>query len=300
MDLLVVPADSAFPTEQAPYICTERWDGGAFLTYAYRKGKSRVVPFDLRRPQDAEWPGLEPFRELLDPSPRDQLQDLYQTWFFFGLLAEFLGLNEQDDGERLVEAAQADVELAALYDQCVFVQDNKKYLTGAKALASQSLILTRLLQAKPDIATWANRLFDCLHFTISMLQYRHSPFDDGSSSLVCSIAALGELLGTILFIEAKLGGTIPETPKINISWCRNYVRDGGKLEAQLLGEGWCRSDVEKLRYHYQSLNTVHYLSRPKGSGPKRDHGHCDKNRCLAFQVDMDTLSTSTYSRRLSV
>jgi hypothetical protein len=72
------------------------------------------------------------------------------------LLAEFLGLNEQETGESLVEVAPSQAELADLYEgpeACVFIQDGKQYLNGTKALASCPLIRNRILEANPDGAT---------------------------------------------------------------------------------------------------------------------------------------------------
>jgi hypothetical protein len=82
MDLLTAPADPALPTDPCPYVCPERWKGGPFLTYAQEKGKGMVVPPDLRR-----LPGTErlPCLELIDPTPGEELQALYQTWLLFRL-----------------------------------------------------------------------------------------------------------------------------------------------------------------------------------------------------------------------
>lgn len=289
MDLLIVPADPAFSTDPSPYICSERWDGGPFLTYAYRKGKSRVIPPSLVRPPEDQ---RRPYLELLDPTPQEHLQDLYQTWFFFGLLAEFLGLNTHETGERVLDATRAQRELADLYKTSVFIQDGKQYLTGAMVLTSGPLILSRIRHAGSDATSRITELFACLQFTYTMLNIAiHSPFDD---SIKYSIAALGELLMTTVQMSMRIMN-IPAHIVSGLSgfpWYHNYIKQGGRLEERLLAEGWCRSELEKVKQKYQGLNTVHFLSRLRKVGQRRDHTLCDNNRCVAFQINNITYRTA--------
>lgn len=107
-------------------------------------------------------------------------------------MAEFLGLNEQEDGKHIVDPSQAQAELDALYEESVIVkEDGKECVTGR--------------------------------------------------------------------------------------W----------LESQMLAHGWCPSEVEKVRTQCFGLNALHYVSRLRKIGPRRDHSRCHKLRCLAFQIRMN-------------
>lgn len=50
------------------------------------------------RPSDVPYLGYQ------DPTPQDEIEVFHQTWFFFGLLAEFYSLNQLEDGSRLTDA----------------------------------------------------------------------------------------------------------------------------------------------------------------------------------------------------
>lgn len=48
MDLLLTPADPAFPTEDTPYLAgNKRWERGRFLTYAGPNPHSTVMNLEI-------------------------------------------------------------------------------------------------------------------------------------------------------------------------------------------------------------------------------------------------------------
>jgi hypothetical protein len=53
----------------------------------------------------------------------------------------------------------------------------------------------------------------------------------------------------------------------------------------LLAEGCCQSELNKIRSAYMGLNTVHFLSQLRRTGPKRDHSLCDQHKCFAFRIN---------------
>ncbi|ROV93518.1 hypothetical protein VSDG_06812 [Cytospora chrysosperma] len=129
MDLLLTPADPAFPTGDTPYLAGEkRWNCGHFASYAGPHPRSAI--------------------ESLAALPDEELNGFLQTWLFFGLVAEFLGLNEQEDGKHIVDPSQAQSELDELYNESVIIkEDGKSYITGVKVLALVPLIQERITTA---------------------------------------------------------------------------------------------------------------------------------------------------------
>ncbi|AEO64793.1 uncharacterized protein THITE_2086288 [Thermothielavioides terrestris NRRL 8126] len=287
MDLLVVPSSPTLPVRKAPYVCTEHWDGGKYLDYAARKGRMSTVSPSLRgfvtagaTQTDAEY--LEP----IHPTPQAQQQSFFQTWFFFGLLAEFLGLNEADDGTRQIDEELAKEEIESLYQDFVVVdEDGRRFISGGKLLepGMGSHLMDRFKQTRQGVAHRAKYLHDCLQFTCAMLHTGiHTDFD---RDVLYSIAALGELFCTS-FVTAANFGLLPNgLPHFSLPWSQNYLKPRGELEKHMLENGWCKSEIEKLRWVYQGLGTQHFLSRMRKEEPHGDHTGCSADGCVAFQLD---------------
>jgi hypothetical protein len=281
MDLLIEPVDPAFPTAKAPYVCTKRWDGGPFLSYAHRERKTHIVPALVRFTSD-HWP----------ETPRDtpyseykELEAFYQTWLFFGLIAEFFGLNERcDGGMRHIEPSQAAAEMAAFYDECIVEEDGRKYITGAKVLSSFPLLQKRIQQARPTLLQSTSHLRDCLAVTYQLLQeVRNAWFD---RNVKYSIAALGEfLMYTLRLVLAE--SEFDMDHRLSYAWQRLYLEHRSLLSKKMLAHGWCPSEIERASQCLTGLNTLHYVSRLKRTGIERDHAACTRSRCVALQIDMD-------------
>lgn len=284
MDLLCTPADSSHPVQKTPYVSKEIWDGGPFLTFAHRKDMLRTIPPQLRKDH------LDvPYLELLYPSPQEEQQSFYQTWFFFGLLAEFLSLNELEDGTRPVCSSQSEAEIASLYAYCVFTEDGKRYITGTKIPEFQSLVTTRAKEAKTGVQSRLNHLYECLQYTYVMLNSIHCEFDD---SIRFSIAALAEFF-TVMLQHALAAGTFnAKLPPLAFPWSRGYLRAGGMAETKMLEAGWCKSDIERARAIYEGLHTKHFLSHLDRSLPARDHSKCSVQGCNAAHIDLSNYKPS--------
>ncbi|ROW07396.1 hypothetical protein VMCG_03900 [Cytospora schulzeri] len=129
MDLLLVPADPAFPTDDTPYLAGDkRWEHGHFPTYAGCGHISIIAN--------------------LKTLTREGLNGFLQRWLFFGLAAEFLGLNEQEDGTYIIDPSQAEYELGFLYENSlVLKEDGDIYITGVSILALVPIIQQRIVAA---------------------------------------------------------------------------------------------------------------------------------------------------------
>jgi hypothetical protein len=285
MDLLLLPADPAMAASKACYVGGERWDGGHYLTYPVRKGRMDTVPFILRKAHK----GLvhsEPFSLLQIPIPRQEMEEFYQTWFFFGLAAEFLGLNEQEDGRRLVDAAIAQQELSELYRCCIREENDKSYLTGTSILASTGLIIDRIRQIKPikDMEIRINYLRQCLCLTVDMLA---SPPPKGDwkfeESFRYSILGLAELFRFEIFTGFAFENLNLDGDLFAIRTGVGFAANGSELERNLLEAGHCRSDVEVLR-QFNQINTKYYISNLKIPSVLKNHSTCTARRCLAAQI----------------
>ncbi|KIH91208.1 hypothetical protein SPBR_01294 [Sporothrix brasiliensis 5110] len=306
MDLLLVPPDATLSRQRARYVCTEQWDGGAFFTYARRQGRMRTIPARLRQyttptsasTSDVDLRGEDEFTEPVWQTPQAEQEAFLQTWLFFGLLAEFFGLNEDGSGERLVDADTAQTEIAALYKD--YVQDatdesgtRSNYLTGAPMLLAKDAplrIVARLRLAGPNIEQRVQHLHRCLTFSCSLLHGAiHAAFDP---ALKTSIAALGELLSTGFATACALQRIPRAGVSFSFAWADRYLEPHSTLEQHMLARGWCISDVERIRSTHQGLGTRHYLSHMRTRGPARDHSSCSKDGCVAFQIDASTYRPS--------
>jgi len=89
MDLLPSPTGKSI-LGQTPYAAGNlRWDGGAFLTYACRRGWLANVPPHLRK---CDCQALWRDRQSFSPIKQKEKEAFLQTWLFFDLLAELYGL----------------------------------------------------------------------------------------------------------------------------------------------------------------------------------------------------------------
>lgn len=291
MDLLCEPASPATPPRKTPYVCDELWDGGPFKTYPIRKGKVGLVPPHLRH---FLGPGTfpEPYHEMLYPTPKEDIQPFLQTWLWFGLLAEMLGLNEVSNGVRLVESTIAAEGIRNLYASTVYTgdDDGKQYISAKEVLNSARLIAERQRLA-PNLLERLIYIRDCLQYVNLMI-----PSALNLDEIVrYSICALGEYFSTGL--ASMVGQSNPkiEVPNLAFSWHQNYMKSGGTIDEGMLQRGWCPSETEKIRSQFQGLQTMHHISQLQKSNASQDHLNCTRHLCTAFQMDIETYQPSHVS-----
>lgn len=291
MDLLCEPNSPAAPPRKTPFVCKEDWDGGPFLTYAVRKGMARVVPPRLRHHLGGDTSN-EPYLEVIHPTPKEEIQPFVQTWLWFGLFAEMLGLNETSPGHRMVEDTLATAEIRKLYEVCVSAaeEDGNRYISAKSVLESSQIIAerTRLVPDKRERFTYMR---DCLQFA-SLMTLSISVLDE---TVRYSICALGEYFSTGLFQAITLSNPKVDVPIVGFSWHQNYMRSGGTMDKQMLQQGWCPSEVEKLRSQFTGLNTMHHIAQLQRPNANQDHSNCTRHLCTAFQMDIETYKPSHLS-----
>ena len=270
MDLLLTPADPAFPVDDVPYLAGDgRWDCGPFLTY---RDRDILAGMTSQR-----------------PLTHDHMLGLLQTWFFFGLLAELLGLNEQQDGTHIIDQDQANAELDVIYEESVFArEDGHKYITGAKALALVPLIQERLTTTARSVGNFESRwryIVNCFEFVRRCIRglgtQRKLDYN-----IKYSLAALVDMTSIACQSTVK---TMDPVPSLTLDKCwliaGEYVHC---FKEQMLTHGWCPSEIERIWAYPYGLNTIHYISHLKKSGPTRNHSRCQKHMCSAFQISMNS------------
>lgn len=271
MDLLITPNDPAFETEDVPFFPdAERWGGERFLTYGTRRRLHTV--------------------EECEELSSDALHGFMQTWLFFGLLAEMLGLNELPGGLHALDPVDAKRERDVLYKECILEKEyGRTILSGRKALESGPLMVQRTRMAAAVTGGTRARLEyldQCLELVARQVAIPAltSKID---RRVRFSIAALGELFAMALqtFVSSR---SLPMQLKApSMAWTYGYLAEGCELEASLLHHGWCISEVEKIRSEWHGLNSMHYVSRLKKTGLRRDHTGCHRYGCSAFQIQME-------------
>ncbi|PNP50070.1 hypothetical protein THARTR1_09202 [Trichoderma harzianum] len=291
MDLLCEPSSPATPPRKTPYVCTEAWDGGPFLTYPVRKGMARVVPPRLRHHLGAK-ASNEPYLEVIHPTPKEEIQPILQTWLWFGLLAEMLGLNETLPGHRIIEDDLATEEIRKLYEVCVSAaeEDGKRYISAKSVLESSQIIAERM-KLVPDRRERFTYMRDCLQFA-SLMMLSISDLDE---TVRYSICALGEYFSTGLFQAIVQSTPKIDVPVVGFSWHQNYMQSGGTMDKQMLQQGWCPSEIEKLRSQFQGLHTMHHIAQLQRPNANQDHSNCTRHLCTAFQMNIETYKPSHLS-----
>ncbi|TQW00868.1 HET domain-containing protein [Cordyceps javanica] len=281
MDILPLPRDPTFPTPETPYLSAEDWDFGPYRTFLHRKYQDLGLSEVPHLPTDHALLTL-PLQRIFDAVPAAKLQSFVQTWLYFGILAEFLSLNELEDGRRLVSLEQAREEMAILYREYSKDGDNGKLLTGVHILGQTDTFVERVRLAG-DLGPRFHYLHQCL--TRSVLIVNNS-FNQLDYSIRYSIAALSELFMTNIYASSHLVSPRIVLPIASFNWFRDYLKAGNDVEKQMLSVGWCPSEIEKLRNLFQGVASLHYVTRLRPRTAPSDHVNCTNYACRAFQIDI--------------
>lgn len=296
MDLLCEPGSPATPPRKTPYVCHEDWDGGPFYTYPIRKGKVRVVPPRLRSFLGIDV-SAEPYLETLYPTQKEEIQPFLQTWLWFGLLAEMLGLNEISPGVRNVEDSLAAEEIRKLHENCTSTtavngnDDGGDRYISASVVLNVAPIIAERIQLVPDKRERLTYMRDCLQFA-SLMMLSASNVDE---TVRYSICALGEYFSTWLFRTISQSNPKIDVAIVGFSWHQNYMQSGGTMDKQMLQRGWCPSETEKIRSQFQGLQTMHHIAQLQRPNATQDHSNCTRHLCTAFQMDVETYQPSHVS-----
>ncbi|OAA60851.1 HET domain protein [Cordyceps fumosorosea ARSEF 2679] len=283
MDFLPLPKDPTFPTPETPFLSSQNWDFGPFRGFLDRKYQDLGLTNAPQLPTTHALLTL-PLQRIFDAVPAAKLQSFVQTWLFFGLLAEFLSLNELEDGTRLVSLDQAREEMAELYREFSTTgDDGQKLLTAAPILGKADMFVERVKLAG-ELAPRFHYLHACLTRSVQVV---NNTFNQLDYAIRYSVAGLGELFMTNIYASSHLVTPRIVLPTSSFNWFRDYLRAGNDVEKHMLSVGWCPSEVEKLRNLFQGVASLHYVTRLRPRTRPGDHVRCANYACRAFQIDIE-------------
>jgi hypothetical protein len=276
MEFLLSPTHRGNPPISipgTPYVAEERYDGGPWISYLSRNGKVNNTfngsSFDFMEHVRAE---------SVNPTPVKEKESLLQTWLYFGLIAEFVGINAGDntrpakhqDSEKLVE--QIYDSLLVRGDGQTWVRLDVDHLEGFLAMGKAHL------PQDPDAREKRyNHLNECLTCTHQVLANLLKEFNHAIKS---SIAALGELFTHSLGAELE---RLQVPRSFGRNWGRGFLNEEAK--ASMKEHGWCVSDITRAEAKYQSVQTLSIVRMLDKSLPARDHSRCTDSTCEAYQIN---------------
>ncbi|KAE8442357.1 hypothetical protein EG329_003428 [Mollisiaceae sp. DMI_Dod_QoI] len=273
MEFHILPVHRGDPPIQVPrtpYLCTERYDGGPWLSYPARKGKAakyKAGPFDY----------LDYARsERLDPTPIKEQESFFQTWLYFGLIAEFLGANCNDPAND----PTSNELVKRIYDETLVQDGDQTYVKLDVACLGKFLAMGRA-RLSPDPLVRRQHyehVTNCLTYVHPLITTVPKEFN---WSVKWSISALGELF-TIALRAAFEALQVPSD--FSRHWANGFLNDEAK--ASMREHGWCRSDIARAEAKYQSIQ-AHYIARMLDKSlPPRDHSQCTDSTCKSYQINL--------------
>ena len=243
-----------------PCVSTVPFDGGDFRTYGERRGQNWLVFQGQQRNRLDIQVRLEQ-----EPPPTREQEDLFQTWFFFGLLQTILGPSYklgdwigEADAERWVSTQP----LMQHLERTLRFSDRKhlsaKKQTLARTAECLRLIAVLLPTARPDFE-WRVRT---------------------------SIASVCELFANAVITAHRAldldSSYLPHLSNHYAAGFEAHVKD------DMLKAGWCPSEIAAMTAKFVSVQTLWLLSRIDKSNLARDHSSCTTRMCRYYQIDPAT------------
>lgn len=210
-----------------------------------------------------------------------------------------MSLNELEDGSRVISLDQARDEMAGLYREFSTQSNNRKLLTSVSVL-TKSDVFTERVRLAGDIAPRFHYLHACLTRSVLII---NTCFHQLVFSIRYSMAGLGEIFMTTLYAASHLVTPKIVLPAARFNWFRDYLKAGGDVEKQMLGVGWCPSEIEQLRNLFQGVSSLHYVTRLRSRTEPGDHLDCTHYASAHFRftsqstnrvMSPETVNMTTY------
>lgn len=263
--------DPPISVPRTPYIAKERYDGGPWLSYPARKGKLTNML------KNGSLDIIEYARsERVNPTPLQETESFFQTWLYFGLIAEFTGANSAN--EHGADGSSNEV-LDRLYS--IILDKDERFARLDKECLDEFLALARARTFPHLEARKAHyeHLTLCLSYAYSCAAHFPPEFNH---AVRCSIAALGELFMTTVNFALDMVGL----PKMGRDWKIGFLNHESR--ASMVKHGWCPSDIARAEAKYSYIQTLYMMRMLDKSLPKRDHTKCTPSACNLYQINNGT------------
>ena len=228
------------------------YEGGIFLDYP----RSQGLNFDHKGQ----------FVALRSKHHYD-LNGFLQSWLFFGLLENIMGMH--------IQAADF-----VYRDSC-----GSEYITTAKLLDYFKLWkrrdYTRKECEKQEILRITTPQLRKAYSVVSNLLMQSGADNEVDSDLLLSLQLIGQALTTAR-LPLYLGAvqTAQERESLFLKWGNSSL-----MRAHMIESGWCRSLVAAI--HAKTIDVQFFASSLKPSKAHKDHTTCSERKCLANEISED-------------
>ncbi|CZR51503.1 uncharacterized protein PAC_01380 [Phialocephala subalpina] len=273
MEFHLLPVHRGDPPIQVPrtqYVCTGLYDGGPWLSYPARKGKAEKF-------KDGTFDLMDYSRsERINPTPIKEQESFFQTWLYFGIIAEFMGVNSEDS---INDPTSAEV-IRSIYSEILDPDGDQTYVKLDVACLEKLLVMGRIRLSSDPVVRRQH-----YEHVIRCLAYMHpiiiSVPDEFDYSIKWSIAALGELF--MVSVRAALQA-LHAPSDFARSWGNKFLNKDAKRS--MMEHGWCRSDIARAEAKYQGIQSLYIARMLDKSLPPRNHSQCTNSACKSYQINM--------------
>lgn len=197
------------------------------------------------------------------PTPTRDLEIFFQTWLFFGLLADILsGLFRH---ETFVSKSQRDDSLVISTKQLQTLTEQRFQLVRTLDKAKQKYIYLHAIQ--------------CIDLALTTLSVADKNFN---SNVKNSIASVAELVGSAVNI-AHLG-TFPGSVGCRRPPTNNFLTR--EMKAAMVAANWCPNDITRSIDKFASIELLYFLSKIKKPTGIANHQNCTEMCCFAHSISL--------------
>lgn len=284
MECLLLPTEPTGSLAKIPFYDTYRYDGGYWSTFPRRfRESTQSIP----KPENEDDIRLL-YRILLKSLSHLEFKSFVQAWLFFGLVSEMTGGNYLDD--VTVEGLSPTIQPGAVIED-IYKGMTLREVHGTQFHVTSAGLLQRMERAWSPLPGTINYI---LRRVLNMQRFLSQAFimfncleEEFVQDLRYSIGATLELISRATFIALRRLGLPQVQQLVPFNWSKDYYLMAS-VQNRMLSNGWCISDLTRIKEKFKSLQTLHFLSHLDRSRPERVPGHrmCSQTECHAYQIDM--------------
>ncbi len=254
MDHLPYPENHARGPIEIPFVCTEDYDGGDFLTYPERAGWN-------------DYPVYGWGNAIQEDRDSEKYIAFLQTWLFCGLIFAMFG-------KRLTAK-----------------DFQRKSATSNQLVISTEFLLPLVTQWLHGTSKAGGKLHRLKDVERSVECFQKARYLGAAISLWTKLPSYaGKIRLSIQSLESYLSGVITTAYEVTNYNVHPPFNDCNPIISRMQQDGWCPSDISRLGHRF-GLNALHYLSGIGEPDPGKDHSRCTDRQCRAYQLDESTYRT---------